>query len=95
MKSVVPAALIVLVSLAHAGERLVTLSMSMPTMDCPACPITIKKALAKVSGVHDVKVSFEQRTAVASFDDRRVSVDQLIRATRNAGYPSVVKEGGR
>ncbi len=93
MKSLVPAALIALVSLAHAGERFVTLFM--PTMDCPACPITIKNALAKVSGVHEVNVSFEHRTAVVSFDDRRVSVDQLTRATRNAGYPSVVKEGGR
>lgn len=93
MKQLVPATLIFLVSLVHAGDRLVTLSV--PTMDCPTCPITIKKALTKVSGVHGVKVNFEQRTTVVIFDDSRASVDQLTRATRDAGYPSLVKDGGR
>ncbi len=93
MKFIVSAAMICLVTLAQAGERSVTLSV--PTMDCPACPITIKKALKNVPGVNDVKVSFEQRSAVVSFDDRRASVDHLTRATRDAGYPSVLKEDRR
>ena len=28
-----------------------TVTLSVPTMDCPVCPITVKKALVKVSGV--------------------------------------------
>lgn len=90
MKTLASVALICLGSLAQAGER--TATLSVPTMDCPACPVTIKKALKNVPGVMDVKVSFEQRSAVVQFDDRRATVDQLTRATRDAGYPSVVKE---
>ena len=27
-----------------------TVRLSMPSMDCPVCPITVKKALSKVAG---------------------------------------------
>ncbi len=71
-----------------AAPRSVTLSL--PTMDCPVCPITVKKALTKVPGVSQVEVSFEKRLANVIFDDARASVDTLTRATKEAGYPSTV-----
>ena len=68
-----------------------TVTLSVPGMTCAACPITVKKALAKVEGVHQVEVSDEQRAAVVTFDDAKASVPQLTRATEAAGYPSSVK----
>jgi mercuric ion binding protein len=73
----------------HAGTE--TVILSVPGMTCPACPITVKKALAQVDGVADVKVTYEPREAVVTFDDTRTSVDELAKATANAGYPSIVK----
>jgi len=60
-------------------------------MTCELCPATVKKALTKVPGVSSVAVSFEKKEAVVSFDDAKASVDTLIKATANAGYPSTPK----
>jgi mercuric ion binding protein len=73
---------------AWAAPRTVTLSV--PTMDCPACPITVKKALTKVSGVAQADVNFDKREATVTFDDAKTTAEALIKATKDAGYPSTV-----
>lgn len=78
--------LIVLATPAWAAPRSVTLSL--PGMDCPVCPITVKKALTQVGGVAKAEVDFAKRQAVVNFDDAQTSVAALIRATTEAGYPS-------
>ncbi len=75
---------------AHANDKTVTLSV--PGMDCEACPITVSKALKKVNGVGKVAASFETKEAVVSFDDAKTNVDALRKAIANAGYPSTVKQ---
>ena len=67
-----------------------TVTLSVPTMDCPVCPITVKKALTKVPGVSQTNVNFDKRQAIVTFDDTKTSVDALTRATKDAGYPSVL-----
>ena len=74
---------------AAAAQR--TVVLSVPSMNCAACPITVRKALEKVSGVQAVKATLEPPEAVVTFDDTKTSVDQLTEATRQAGYPSSVK----
>lgn len=66
-----------------------TATLSVPTMDCPVCPITVKKALTRVRGVTHAEVSFDLRLATITFDDSVTNVGALTRATRDAGYPSV------
>lgn len=68
-----------------------TVTLSVPGMTCSACPITIKLALNKVDGVSQVDVSYPDREAVITFDDRLTSVDALTQATGEAGYPSTLK----
>jgi periplasmic mercuric ion binding protein len=79
---------IAMVSQVMAAERTVTLSL--PTMDCPVCPITVKRALNKVDGVDKAVVDFDRRQATVTFNDAKTNADQLIKATTNAGYPSTV-----
>lgn len=67
-----------------------TVTLAVPGMDCPVCPITVKKALTGVAGVSWVEVNFEQRQATVTFDDARTRVEVLTQATRNAGYPSTL-----
>lgn len=69
-----------------------TITLSVPTMDCPVCPITVKKALTKVPGVSQVEVSFDKRLAIVTFDDSKTTVDALKTATTDAGYPSTLLE---
>ena len=44
-----------------------------------------------VPGVTNVFVSFEDKTAMVTYDDSKAQVDALVRATTNAGYPSAPK----
>lgn len=67
-----------------------TVSLSVPSMDCAVCPITVKKALTKVPGVSHAEVNFDKRQASVTFDDAKTNVEALTRATKDAGYPSTV-----
>ena len=72
-----------------------TVILAVPSMDCPVCPITVKKALSKVPGVSQADVNFDKRQATVTFDDARTSIDALTQATGNAGYPSKLVVGTR
>lgn len=69
-----------------AATRTVTLSVE--NMSCAACPITVRKALEKVPGVAQAKVDFATKTATVTFDPAKIKVEDLTRATTEAGYPS-------
>ena len=75
---------------AHAGARQVELTV--PTMDCDTCPITIRVALMQVPGVKKAVVSYARRNALVTFDDKATTVSALTKATEEAGYPSFAKE---
>lgn len=68
-----------------------TVTLSVPGMTCAACPITVKQALSRVSGVEKIDVSLDKKEAVVTFDDTKTNVAALTKATENAGYPSSVQ----
>ena len=86
IRATLTAAVFALSGPALAGQQTVTLSV--PGMYCDACPAIVKGSLQKVAGVTQVKISVEKKTVVVTFDDGKVSVADLIKATTNAGYPS-------
>lgn len=88
MKKILLAALITLTTPAWAVSETVTLSV--PGMDCPVCPITVKKALVNVPGVSRAEVGFDKRQAIVTFDNAKTNAGALTRATRDAGYPSTL-----
>jgi periplasmic mercuric ion binding protein len=69
-----------------AGERTVTLNVR--NMYCNLCPHTVKASLEAVPGVAKAVVSFKDKTAIATYDDSKTSVNVLTDATTEAGYPS-------
>ncbi|SCC93887.1 Mercuric transport protein periplasmic component [Thiomonas sp. X19] len=75
---------------AWAGVQTVTLAV--PGMTCGVCPITVNKALTAVPGVEKVSVNEVKKDAVVTFDDAKTNVKALIKATTDAGYPSVVSQ---
>jgi mercuric ion binding protein len=75
-----------------AAPRTVTLDVQ--NMTCPVCPLTVKKALERVSGVQHVTVDYASKTATVQFDDATATADTLTAATQAAGYPSTVKKDG-
>ncbi len=60
----------------------------------PACTVTVKKSLTRLEGVPEVKVTLVPPEAVVVFDPAKVRVEDIIKTTANAGYPSAVKEKG-
>lgn len=89
MKNIIFLLLLVQSGLLFAADQSVILSI--PSMDCPVCPITIKKSLEKVKGVKSVDVSYENKTATVSFDTQLTDINSLLKATENVGYPSTLK----
>lgn len=75
-----------LLSMAWADAR--SVKLSLPSMNCAMCPITVRKALEKVNGVTQVHVDYETRSAVVIYDHQQTHVEQLTKATQDAGYPS-------
>ena len=69
-----------------------TVTLSVPSMNCRMCPITVSKALEKVEGVEQAQVDYDSLTATITYDDKKADVRTLIQATKEAGYPSNVIE---
>ena len=86
-------AMLVLSASAWAASKTVTLNV--PGMTCPACPITVKKALEKVSGVSKIDVQYERKQVSVTFDDQKTNTDALVKATTDAGYPSQPEKGAK
>lgn len=95
MRRLLFATLLALIPLAATGPSTAaaqaatkTVTLAVENMSCPACPITVRKALQKVPGVSGVKVDLASKTATVTYDPARTNVDALTKATTDAGYPS-------
>ncbi|MGH8353510.1 MAG: mercury resistance system periplasmic binding protein MerP [Pseudomonas sp.] len=69
-----------------------TVTLEVQNMTCELCPITVKKALEKVSGVSAVRVDFDRKTATLTYDPDQAQPEALTKATANAGYPSTIRK---
>ena len=65
-----------------------TAVLDVPGMTCPLCPITVKTALERVSGVDKVAVDFPARTVRVNYDPSKTTPAALLKATADAGYPA-------
>jgi periplasmic mercuric ion binding protein len=83
-----------LVGLIAAGSALAapaqTTTLAVENMTCGTCPIVVKKALERVSGVTSTSVDFDKRTATVTFDPDKTNSAKLTQATTEAGFPSKV-----
>ncbi len=89
MKNIVFLIIWALSGISSAAEQSVILSVS--SMTCSVCPITVKKALQQVKGVKTVNVIYESRIVEVSFDDKLTNINSLLKATERVGYPSAIK----
>jgi mercuric ion binding protein len=67
-------------------------TLSIPGMTCGACPITVRTALKRVPGVETVGIDEAQKQVTVTYDDSKTNVQALTQATKDAGYPSSVKQ---
>lgn len=69
-----------------------TTVLDVKNMTCGLCPVTVKKSLEKVVGVSQAHIDFEKKSATVTFDADRTSTAALVKATTEAGFPSVVRK---
>lgn len=74
------------------ADQVKQVTLEVKNMVCAACPVTVKKSLTKLTGVKEAKVTLEPPVALVSYDASKVKVEDLIKATTNAGYPSTAKK---
>jgi mercuric transport protein len=63
-----------------------TVAVPVDGMICQVCAGTVKSTLKKFDGVRDAEISLEKRHAVIQYDERKVSLEALTRAIKDAGY---------
>jgi mercuric transport protein len=61
-------------------------------MTCPVCPVTVRKSLTALNGVVGVEVTLEPPEAIVRYDPAKVSVEDFLQATKDAGYTSSIKQ---
>jgi mercuric ion binding protein len=67
-----------------------SVTLEVPGMTCPTCPITIKEALMKEQGVASVTVHYEKKELIVSFDDAKTTPDAIMKSTAVVGFPSQI-----
>jgi len=70
---------------AYAAQRSVTLEVPMW---CVSCPYIVKRSLERVAGVLDVAVSYDAQTATVRYEEEQTTVEALMQATADVGFPS-------
>ncbi len=86
--NVLPVAQAVSVTKSEAVSSEQTATFIIEKMTCAACPIIVKKAMQAVEGVDNVKVDFDEKTAIVVFDPTVTTLEQIGAASTNAGYPA-------
>jgi copper chaperone len=61
-------------------------TFEVPEMSCGHCKAAIEDALNKLSGVEYSNANLDEGTVKVSYDDGRVSEEQLKVAIEDAGY---------
>lgn len=75
-------------AVAQAAETTQTMVFTVENMTCPLCPVTVRTAMERVSGVKSVTVDFDAKTATVVFDPAQATPDAIAKASADAGYPA-------
>ena len=66
-------------------------ALHVENMTCPACSITIEKALDTVPGVTAKRVDTQAATVTVAFDAERTNAATIAKAITDAGFPATAK----
>lgn len=84
------------------GSEAGRVTLNISGMTCASCASLIEKALVSLSGVEKAAVNLAMETGVVEFDPSVLSVDDILKTIKGAGYSAAVRvdsvaagEGGR
>jgi len=65
-----------------------TLSVLIPSMDCPSCATGIETSLGRAPGIKQAAVNYDSKQAVLVYDPSVTSRDQLLALIDASGFPA-------
>ncbi len=65
--------------------------LQVENMTCPACSITIEKALDTVPGVTAKRIDTRAATVTVAFDAERTNAAAIAKVITDAGFPATTK----
>jgi Cu+-exporting ATPase len=71
-----------------------TVKLTLTSMSCASCVGRVDRALGALPGVLDVNVNLASESAVVTIAEGAVTPQDLLTATRAAGYPAELAEAG-
>ncbi len=74
--------------IALATTKVATLNIK--GMTCLLCTTAIKKSLKHTNGVLKVKVHYNTKKAIVTFDDTKAIKKDLLNAVKNTGYSAQI-----
>jgi copper ion binding protein len=64
----------------------VSVEVSIEGMSCMACVAKVKKTLSDLSGINEVKVSLENKSATIQYNPDNISLDKIKQSINEIGY---------
>ncbi|MDP3984876.1 MAG: copper ion binding protein [Acidimicrobiia bacterium] len=64
-------------------------TLSVPSVSCDHCKMSIEDALNTVDGVTTATVDIPAKTVELAFDEEAVTLDRIVSAIQDAGYEVV------
>lgn len=64
----------------------VSVDISIEGMSCMACVAKVKKTLSDLSGINEVKVSLENKSATIQYNPHNISLDKIMQSIDGIGY---------
>ena len=64
----------------------VSVEVSIEGMSCMACVAKVKKTLSDLSGINEVKVSLENKSATIQYNPDNISLDKIKQSIDEIGY---------
>lgn len=77
----------------ESPAALETAEFAIENMTCATCPLTVRKAMERVSGVHSVEVDYKTKTATVEYDPALATTADIAAAPTGNGYPATLIDG--
>ena len=68
-----------------------TAIIEIPSMHCPLCTTTIKKAIMNLDAVTKAKVRLNTKEAIVEFDDEKIEIQTILDAINATTYEPILK----
>jgi periplasmic mercuric ion binding protein len=88
----VAASLLLATGMTMASDAEETVRFEVEQMTCATCPIAVRKAMLRVSGVKSVDVSMADKSAVVTFDPNVTTTTEIGQASTDVGFPATAKD---